>query len=120
MILGVGTDILEIGRIEKACKQTESFAGYTFTEEERRYAKGKASFLAGCFTVKEAVAKSLGTGFSGFGPKDIEVLRDSRGKPYVKLYNGAEARFRELGGKRIEVSISDSDTLATAFAVLEG
>lgn len=119
MICGVGTDIIEIRRVEEACGR-ESFSGHSFTAEERRQSKGRASFLAGCFTVKEAVAKCFGTGFTDFGPADIEVLRDERGKPYVNLYGKAQERFEKLGGARILVSISDTADYAVAFAVMEG
>lgn len=119
MIIGIGTDLVEIARVEEALKQ-RSFLMRAFTEKERRQSRGSSSFLAGCFAVKEAVAKCFGTGFSGFSPCDIEVLRDQRGKPYVNLFRGAKRRFRESGGEGLSVSISDTGTLALAFAVLEG
>lgn len=119
MTIGTGTDLIEISRIERAIGRN-SFLMRVFTEEECRQAKGKSSFLAGCFAVKEAVAKCFGTGFSGFTPKDIEVLRDKKGKPYVKLYSGAARIFEEIGGREIFVSISDTKSLALAFAVMEG
>ncbi len=119
MVLGTGTDLIEIERIRKACEK-DSFVVRTFTERERRQAKGSASKLAGSFAVKEAVAKVLGTGFRTFMPIDIEVLRDELGKPYVCLYGGALARFKELNMERIEVSISNTKELALAFAVGEG
>ena len=91
-----------------------------FTETESRQAKGAASKLAGSFAVKEAVAKVLGTGFRSFMPGDIEVLRDSLGKPYVNLYGGAQKRFEEMGLTQIQVSISNTADFAMAFAVGEG
>lgn len=118
MMIGVGTDIVEIGRIGKALSR-KGFSERVFTEEERRQSKGRASFLAGCFAVKEAVAKCFGTGFRSFSPCDIEVLRDPAGKPYVRLSGGAEREYRRLKGGAIEVSISDTETLAIAFAVME-
>jgi len=119
MILGVGTDILAISRMGEALKRS-SFSEKCFTEEERRQSGGKVSFLAGCFAVKEAVSKSFGTGFAGFGPRDIEALRDKNGKPYVNLYGGAGKKFEEMEGKKISVSISDTEEYAVAFAVTEG
>ena len=53
-------------------------------------------------------------------PIDIEVLRDGLGKPYVRLYGGALARFQEMGLQRIEVSITNTKEWAMAFAVGEG
>ena len=116
MILGVGTDLVEIARMGRACEK-DYFVMRTFTERESRQAKGSASKLAGSFAVKEAVAKVLGTGFRSFMPIDIEVLRDELGKPYVCLYGGALARFREMGLARIEVSITNTSEWAMAFAV---
>ena len=58
MILGVGTDLIEIKRMEKACRRPH-FVARTFTETESRQAKGSASKLAGSFAVKEAVAKAV-------------------------------------------------------------
>ena len=119
MILGVGTDLVEIERMGRACEK-DYFVMRTFTEMESRQAKGSASQLAGSFAVKEAVAKVLGTGFRTFMPIDIEVLRDGLGKPYVRLYGGALARFQEMGLQRIEVSITNTKEWAMAFAVGEG
>ncbi|MGN0371708.1 MAG: holo-ACP synthase [Enterocloster sp.] len=119
MILGVGTDLVEIERIRRACEK-DYFVMHTFTEKESRQAKGSASRLAGSFAVKEAVAKALGTGFRTFMPIDIEVLRDDLGKPYVNLYGGARQRFEEMGMERLEVSITNTGEYAMAFAVGEG
>lgn len=119
MVIGVGTDLVEIHRIKRACER-DSFVAYTFTEEERRQAGESVSRLAGDFAVKEAVSKSLGTGFRGFGPKDIEVLRDDLGKPYVKLYGEAGRLAARQGIEGIFVSISNTGDHALAFAVAQG
>lgn len=119
MILGVGTDMVEIGRMEKACRK-DAFLKRTFTPEECRQAEGKPSKLAGNFAVKEAVAKVFGTGFRTFMPGDIEVLRDELGKPYVVLYRGAKLLAEQLGIGRIWVSITNTKEYAVAFAVGEG
>lgn len=118
MVIGIGTDILEINRIEST--RRTGTQERIFTEHERRQASGRDSMLAGDFACKEAVAKCFGTGFRGFRPMDIEVLRDELGKPYVILYNGARERYEKLGGTSIEVSISNTKELVIAFAVLEG
>ena len=76
--------------------------------------------LAGDFACKEAVAKCFGTGFRGFRPIDIEVLRDELGKPYVVLHGAARTLYEQLGGHSIQVSISDTKELVIAFAILEG
>ncbi|RGZ00666.1 holo-ACP synthase [Clostridium sp. AM58-1XD] len=118
MIAGVGTDMVEISRIRKACER-QSFLERVYTEEERRQAGDNYSRLAGSFAVKEAVSKVFGTGFRSFSPCDIEVLRDEKGKPYVRLYGGADECFRSMGMIRIEVSITNTKEYAMAFAVGE-
>ncbi len=119
MLAGVGCDLIEIERMKKACEK-EAFLLRVYTEEERRQADGRISVLAGTFAVKEAVAKVLGTGFRTFMPIDVEVLRDSLGKPYVVLHGGAKTTAEEKKIRRIEVSISDTSEHAMAFAVGEG
>lgn len=119
MLTGVGCDFIEIERMKKACER-EAFLLRVYTEEERRQADGRPSVLAGTFAVKEAVAKVLGTGFRTFMPRDVEVLRDELGKPYVVLYGNAETLAKERKIRRIEVSISDTKDFAMAFAVAEG
>ena len=118
MIIGIGTDLIESKRVAKAC-QKQAFLQRAYTERERREAADNIRRLAGDFAVKEAVSKALGTGFSGFGPGDIEVLRDDLGKPYVCLYEGAALRAAQIGADRIHVSITDTEDLTIAFAVAE-
>lgn len=119
MIKGVGTDMVEIERIRKACEKA-SFRNRVYTEEERRQAGENYSRLAGSFAVKEAVSKVFGTGFRTFLPIDIEVLRDEMGKPFVRLYGGAEELAGSMKIARIEVSITNTKEYAMAFAVGEG
>ena len=118
MKISVGSDILEIARVERL--QEKSGLDRIFTEEERRQSEGRLSRLAGDFSVKEAVSKCFGTGVRNFSLLDIEVLRDSLGKPYVKLYGGAEKIFLEMGGTALHVSISNTKDLVMTYALLEG
>lgn len=118
MIIGIGNDLIEIERVRKACEK-EAFLARYFTEKEIELYKKRPMWLAGNFAVKEAVAKSFGTGFRGFEPGDIEVLRNELGKPYVKLYGGAKELFFKLGACRLHVSITNTKEYAAAFAVLE-
>ncbi|MEY8337097.1 holo-ACP synthase [Lachnospiraceae bacterium 62-35] len=118
MIMGIGTDMVEISRIRKACEK-ESFRVRVYTGEERRQAGDNYSRLAGSFAVKEAVAKVFGTGFRTFLPLDIEVLRDDLGKPYVVLYGGARKLFDTMKMTKIHVSITNTSEYALAFAVGE-
>jgi holo-[acyl-carrier protein] synthase len=61
MIIGIGNDIIEIERVRKACEK-EAFLRRVYTEEERLQSKGKSSYYAGNWAVKEAVGKAFGTG----------------------------------------------------------
>lgn len=122
MILGNGVDIIEISRIKKAMNQ-KGFMDKIFTYKELEYIKErnfKEETVAASFSGKEAVSKALGTGFRGFGFRDIEILRDELGKPYVVLYEGALKRAEELRYQSIKLSLSHDRERATAFAILEG
>ncbi|WP_294403422.1 holo-ACP synthase [uncultured Clostridium sp.] len=121
MIIGIGTDIIEIERIENAVKRTNSFLNKLFTENEMKIfeARGfKSEVIAGNFAAKEAVSKAVGTGFRDFGVKDIEILRDKLGKPLVNL---SDKVYDVLGRSdvNIHISISHNRTNAIAYAVME-
>ena len=119
MILGVGTDICEIARIEKALENPR-FLDRWFTSAEKEYilARGAAS-AAGIFAAKEAVSKALGTGFSGFGADKIEILHDAHGKPVCRLHDGAKDRAEAIGAGEVMVSISHDVGMAVAFALAQ-
>lgn len=114
MVTGVGTDIVEVSRIERALSRGNGFAARVFTAAEQEYCLSGGRPIqrfAGRFAAKEAVAKSLGAHLSW---RDVEVLADESGKPVVRLLNGAA----ELaGGRKVYVSISHCRTYAVAHAV---
>lgn len=118
MIYGIGTDIIEIERVEKACKN-ERFIERCFTKLERELIQQDSKKAAGNFAVKEAVAKVFGTGFRGIHLTDIEVLRDSLGKPYIRLYQSAKEMAKERNIIMFHVSISNTKEYATAFVIGE-
>ncbi|MDU1006119.1 MAG: holo-ACP synthase [Clostridium butyricum] len=121
MIIGIGTDIIEIGRIEIAVKRTKGFINKLFTENEINIFESrgfKSEVIAGNFAAKEAVSKALGTGFRGFGVKDIEILRDELGKPVVNL-NSNVYEILKRKDVNIHLSISHNRTSAIAYAVME-
>lgn len=123
MLIGIGTDIIEIQRVAKAIEQTTSFEEKIFTDRERSEwleAGKKSERAAGSFAAKEAVSKALGTGFRGFGPRDVEIIRDNKGKPEVKLHDGALTCAHALGVKHIMLSISHCQTYAVAMVTMEG
>jgi holo-[acyl-carrier protein] synthase len=110
---GIGIDLLEIGRLERALERHPRLAERVFTEDERAYAAARARparHLAARFAAKEAVVKALGlTG--GFGLREIEVLA---GEPPEVGLSGAAAEA--AAGARIELSMTHSRELAAAVA----
>ena len=118
MIFGIGTDLIETERIQKAM-QRKRFLDYVYTEAEQNMIAGRVQRAAGNFAVKEAVVKAFGTGFRGISPKEIEVLRDTAGKPYVCCYGKAERFMQEYKISQLHVSISNLKEYAQAFAVAE-
>ena len=120
MIIGIGTDIIEIDRIENAINKNNSFLEKVFTAKEIEMFKSRnmrSEVIAGNFAAMEAVSKALGTGFRGFSLTDMEVLRDELGKPIVFLSKDIEKLISVE--YRLNISISHNKTSAIAFAILE-
>lgn len=120
MIIGVGTDIIEVERIKKAIERNDKFLSKIFTPIEQEYFDSKNSnvtSIAGTFAVKEAVSKVFGTGIRAFKWTDIEVRRNTLGKPTVVLYNGAKALADSLDITEIMVSISHCERYAVAYCI---
>ena len=122
VIIGIGTDIVKIERIENAC-QNPRFLDEYFGTNEREFLKKKAnmvSSVANNFAAKEAFSKALGTGVRGFSLCEVEVLRDELGKPYVSLCGKAKKLLEERGVSNIHLTLSNTDSDAVAFVILEG
>ena len=125
MLMGLGTDLCEIGRIRRAIERPR-FLERVYTDAERARIGSapearRGEIAAGLFAAKEAVAKALGTGIAGFGPAHIEVLPDGLGRPCCRLSGGALERANRLcpEGFRVWVSITHEAGMAAASAVLE-
>lgn len=121
-ILGIGIDSIAIERIEHSHERFgEQFIHRVYTSNEYVLAKqkGLARRLAMFFAAKEAVAKALGTGFIGFGMRDVEVSYLESGKPEIILHAGAKERALQLGALHMHLSLTDDDGTATAFAIAE-
>lgn len=118
-MIGLGIDIIEIERIENAIKKNDNFLKKLFTDYEIEYyiKKGKkAETIAGLFAAKEAVAKVLGTGISGFSWTDIEISHTASGQPIVLLSGVAAELAKEKSINNILISISHCKTYAVANA----
>lgn len=125
MILGIGTDIIEIQRIKKVIERNSNFLERNFSKEEIEYFRSrcfKYETIAGNFAAKEAISKAIGSGFRGFGLKDISILRDSLGKPFVEVETAVDDIIKEnlMNQYKIHISISHSKENAIAYAILEG
>ncbi|MEN8236935.1 MAG: holo-ACP synthase [Pseudomonadota bacterium] len=127
MILGIGSDIIEIIRIERLLKRhQERFLNRIFTELEQKYAISSlktAARLAKRFAAKEACAKALGTGIAdGISWKDMEVKNNRQGQPQILLKGAALIRLRDLTPEnmkpRVYISLSDTDQLAQATVLI--
>ena len=128
MIIGIGTDICDIRRIETSIKKYgERFLNKTFTKAEQAYCDSKARpamSYAKRFAAKEAVAKALaGAETKSLSWKSVEVQNDPSGRPIVKLTKDAadraSARCPDDHELSIHVSLSDDYPYATAFAIAE-
>lgn len=123
MIIGIGTDIIEIKRIKNAAEKGKRFLERVFTVGELDYSNQKKDpypSLAARFAAKEAVMKALGTGFQGISWQDIEVVGDEKGKPIIVLHGGAAEVAGGNGIKQMLITLSHSREFATAFAIAVG
>ena len=122
-VIGVGVDLTEIQRIRAAHqKHGQTFLDKIFTPDEQSFCMTKADpypSLAARFAAKEAVSKALGTGFSEkFSLTSCSIKVGTEGEPIVVLDEKAQALVHEKGATHILVSLTHTDQLAEAFAVL--
>lgn len=115
---GIGTDIVAISRIEELVEKfgIEKFADKILSDAEKLALEGrenKLAYLAKRFAGKEAVSKALGTGIGKIAFKDIEILNDEQGAPYVNLPDSY------INGQQVHISLSDEKDYALAFVVLD-
>tara|TARA_R110002095_G_scaffold196350_2_gene175207 strand:- start:133 stop:519 length:387 start_codon:yes stop_codon:yes gene_type:complete len=125
VIVGLGTDIVEISRIGQMIERHgDTFLNRVFTETENEYCgskKNKEQHYAGRWAAKEAVMKTLGTGFiKGIGWKDIEIINLKSGKPTIVISGGVKLHAAEMGITEILITISHSREFATATAIALG
>ena len=124
MIIGIGTDLVKISRIEKAGVNHSGFLDRVFTQKEQEYCnrqKFPAQHYAARFASKEAVLKAFGTGLSaGMKWTDIEVLHGEGGGPIVNITGVAKDLADLKGVAKIMLSYSHDEGYAVAHAVLIG
>ncbi|MCR4730968.1 MAG: holo-ACP synthase [Saccharofermentans sp.] len=122
-----GIDIVDITRFVKNLEDgNTAFFVKCFTEDEIAYCnssqdlKKKAERFAARWAAKEAVGKALGTGLlsEGVGMHDIEVVKDQRGTPGIKLYGGALLHADDIGMSSVSISLSHDGGMAAAYCVM--
>lgn len=124
MIYGIGTDIVEISRIAEM-KSLSSFAEKILSSNEleiaSQYKNDKLiEYLAKQFAAKEAISKAFGTGIrKPILMKDIEIMRDKIGKPYLNPLAEVKKTIIDLGITKSHVSLADESEYVIAFAILE-
>ncbi|WP_420404734.1 holo-ACP synthase [Nisaea sp.] len=127
MILGIGSDLVDITRIERSIERFgDRFLARIFTDRERARADNKANraaVYAKRFAAKEAIWKALGEeDRAGIQWRELEVVNDASGKPSFELSGVAAARLQEItpGGyvARVDLSLSDEPPMAQAFVVI--
>jgi holo-[acyl-carrier protein] synthase len=128
MIIGLGSDLCDIRRVEKTLERFGArFVDRVFTAEEKRKAESRAhpaATFAKRFAAKEACSKALGTGFSrGVYLKDIGVTNMRSGAPTLRLTGGALRRLEEITPEghavRIHVTLTDEAPIAMAVVMIE-
>lgn len=120
MIVGIGTDVVDIDRFAAALARRPRLAERCFTPAEAAYCRSRGhppQHFAARFAAKEAVGKALGIGMTRW--REVEVIR-GRGAPTIALHGRYAARGRELGVTRVHVSLTHDRGSAIAFAVAEG
>ncbi len=123
IVLGVGTDIVDVERIRQAHeKHGERFLGRIYTEEEKAYCfqmKNPYPHLAARFAAKEAVSKAFTTGIGeSLHWKSVSIYHGSRNEPLVRLDDVGKALLAQVGGSDILVSLSHTATIGHAVALL--
>lgn len=124
MIVGIGTDIVEIERISAVLQRHgDRFTSYILTDREAEEADRRGdriSFVAGRWAAKEAVAKALGCGLgAGCAWRDIEIVGNPSGAPHATLSGAGAKTMHSLGIRKIFISISHERGHAIAMAVAE-
>ena len=128
MILGIGSDLCDIRRIERSLERFgERFTHRVFTDGERARCDRKAArapSYARRFAAKEACAKALGTGLAnGVFWRDMEVVNLPSGQPTLRLTGGAQERLAAMlpagHAAKVHVTLTDDPPMAQAFVIIE-
>ena len=124
MIVSIGIDIIEVGRIREVLVRTPRFAERVFTAAERAYCDSRgavaAQHYAARFAAKEAALKALQTGWSGgISWQDVEIVSRESGAPYLILHGPVKELFENSGATLAHLSMSHTTEHAIAQVILE-
>ena len=123
MVFGIGTDIIEVSRMEKQLSKNNALRDKLFTPTEQAYSEERITIYqhyAARFAAKEAFFKALGTGYRfGMAFHEIEVINDELGKPVIHVSGNVKTYLEKQGVQSIHLSISHVKEMASAFVVLE-
>jgi holo-[acyl-carrier protein] synthase len=122
-VVGIGADIIEVERVRGVIeRQGERFLMRVFSDEERAYCAGMKhphKHYAARFAAKEAVSKCFSTGIGAeLGWRSVSIYHGERHQPLVRLDEKAEALLRQVGATHVHVTLSHTETVAMAVAVL--
>ncbi len=125
MIIGIGIDIIEIARLERAiARHGARFIGHIFTERETAYCEAsarRAERYAARFAAKEAARKAIGaaTPVTALAWHEIEIISSNEGAPQLEFHGRAAELIKQLGVRRAHLSLSHSAEQAIAQVILE-
>lgn len=122
MIFGIGTDIVQVSRMNKWVENPEIIKRFFNPAEimEKCSDSTKNQYYAARFAAKEAFSKALGTGITGFSLRDVYITNDKSGKPILNVKDSVADVLREKCGEcKIHVSLSHEKEYATAFVIIE-
>lgn len=123
MLVGLGTDLIEVERIAEKINKDSGFREMVFSKKEIAYCESKANkfeHYAARFAAKEAFFKALGTGWlEGTHFNEVELINSESGKPELILLGESKKLLSALGFNNISVSVSHLKTIASAIVIIE-
>lgn len=114
-IVGIGIDVVELTRFDRAVERSPRFVERVFTDAEQQLGR---SSLAARWAAKEALAKALGAPV-GLAWRDAEIVKDADGRPLLEVSGSVAARAQQLGVARFHVSLSHDAGIASAVVIAE-
>lgn len=115
MIFGIGVDLVDISRFEKAIDQTPKLRDRLFTDSEKELS---LQSLAARFAAKEALVKAVGKA-KGLSFQGVSIAKDKQGKPYFELTGETKETVESLGIQNLHLSLSHDGNMAVAYVVAE-